>query len=173
MQYSARPSWQTFVADRSSAGHTATALLREVLDRIGARPPARRPEVHVYGQSLGAVGAETARVWADRTRPGALTETALVGIPGDAVAEHPGAGSPRVVIANDSDPIPRWSWSVLWRPPRHMADTRVVGRRTPQPLWLPLIGFLQTSVDLLGSLDGAPGVGHRYGPEQGVGSPSS
>lgn len=173
MQYSARPSWQTFAADRSAAGATATALLREVLDRIGVRPPSRRPEVYLYGQSLGAVGADAAREWADRWRTGALTETTLVGVPGDTVATLAGAGSRRVIVANDSDPIPRWSLSTLWRAPRRPADTRVVGHHPPQPLWLPVIGFLQTSVDLLGSLDGAPGVGHRYGPEQTTGSPSS
>ena len=173
MQYSARPSWQTFVADRAAAGRTTITLLRAVLHRTGTRPPPQRPQIHIYGQSLGAVGAEAARSWADRTHPGDLAETVLVGVPGDSVARRPGIGSRRIIVANRTDPIPRWSVSLLWRPSRPPHDTRAVGRDAPQPPWLPLLGFLQTSADLLGALDGAPGVGHRYGLEQGTGSLSS
>ncbi|MEE4024752.1 alpha/beta-hydrolase family protein [Gordonia sp. PKS22-38] len=166
LQYSARPSWQTFVADRSAAGHSAIVLLRAVLDTVAERTPGERPAVHVYGQSLGAVGAEAARVWAVAERPGAVTETVLSGVPGDSVARQSSPDSDRVILANASDPIPRWSLASIWRPARQPHDARIVGRPARQPPWLPVIGFLQTSADLLGSLDGDAGVGHRYGASQ-------
>ncbi|WAC56064.1 alpha/beta-hydrolase family protein [Gordonia sp. SL306] len=166
IQYAQMPSWRAFVGDRSAAGRSAVALLHEVIDRTMDRPPDRRPRIHLYGQSLGAIGAEEARVWAGDHRPGAVAETLLAGVPGDAVGDDPGAGARRVVLANASDPIPRWSPSLIWRPARQPQGTVVIGRSVRHPPWLPVVGFLQTSTDLLGSLDGAPGVGHRYGQEQ-------
>ncbi|MYR05021.1 hypothetical protein GTV32_01110 [Gordonia sp. SID5947] len=165
-QYAQVPSWRAFVGDRSAAGRNAIALLDEVIGRTESRPPNRRPQIYLYGQSLGAIGAEDARVWAGAHRPGAVTETLLAGVPGDAVGDQPGPGARRVVLTNASDPIPRWAPSLIWRPSRQPQGTVVIGRPVRHPPWLPLVGFLQTSTDLLGSLDGAPGVGHRYGQEQ-------
>ena len=61
-----------------------------------------------------------------------------------------------------SDPVIRWQPSLLWSPP-DLSRARV---DAPQPAWLPVVGFVQTSVDLLFALDAAPGHGHRYGPDQ-------
>ncbi|MGC5256659.1 alpha/beta-hydrolase family protein [Gordonia sp. DT218] len=166
IQYAQMPSWRAFVGDRSAAGRSAIALLHEVIDHTMTRPPDRRPQIRLYGQSLGAIGAEEARVWAGDHRPGAVAETLLAGVPGDAVGDGPGSGARRVVLANASDPIPRWSPSLIWRPAQQPRGTVVVGRTVRHPPWLPVVGFLQTSTDLLGSLDGAPGVGHRYGQKQ-------
>ncbi|AZG48824.1 alpha/beta-hydrolase family protein [Gordonia insulae] len=166
LQYGDQPSWRAFVGDRSAAGRSATAVLREVIDRTRARPTGARPEIIVYGQSLGAIGAEDARVWAAIHRPGAVTETLLTGVPGGSVDAGPGPGSVRVIRANASDPVPRWSISVLWRPVQQPAGTLITGRPVRRPPWLPVAGFVQTSADLLVSLDGPAGVGHRYGPEQ-------
>ncbi|MQY23284.1 hypothetical protein NRB20_64120 [Nocardia sp. RB20] len=38
----------------------------------------------------------------------------------------------------------------------------------PHPPWIPIVGFLQTSVDLLAALTPTPGHGHRYGTDQGT-----
>ncbi|MFW0786733.1 alpha/beta-hydrolase family protein [Gordonia sp. CPCC 206044] len=166
LQYAHEPSWQAFIGDRSGAGRSATAVLDEVIAQVETRGAAPRPEIHLYGQSLGALGADAAREWADRTHPGAVADTVLAGVPGDSVAPGPGPGSPRTVLANASDPVARWSWSLLWRPASPPQDTTVVGREVRRPPWLPIVGFVQTSTDLLTSLDGPAGVGHRYGPEQ-------
>ena len=75
------------------------------------------------------------------------------------------AASPRVARAlglTVGDPVIRWRPSLLWSPP-DLSRARV---DAPLPAWLPVIGFLQTTVDLLFALDAAPGHGHRYGPDQ-------
>ncbi|UOG22642.1 alpha/beta-hydrolase family protein [Gordonia amicalis] len=69
-------------------------------------------------------------------------------------------------MANRSDPVVRWSLGSLWRPPAYPDDTVLGGRRVPEVPWLPVVGFLQSSVDLLAALDGPTAVGHRYGTEQ-------
>lgn len=60
MQYSYLPSWISFMADRSAAGEAATALIGAVQDRLATMPAGDRPELVVYGESLGAHATETA-----------------------------------------------------------------------------------------------------------------
>lgn len=166
LPYDTSSSWQTFVTDPEAAGHSAVALLREVigaLDDAAAAEP--RPRIYLYGQSLGALGADRAREWADRHHPGVLAGTLLAGVPADSVATTI-SGSARTVLANPSDPVTRWSTAAIWRPPEMPSDTRLVGADSRQPPWLPVVSFVATSVDLLGALDGPVGTGHRYGPEQ-------
>ncbi|MGV9710438.1 alpha/beta-hydrolase family protein [Gordonia sp. NPDC003424] len=163
LQYAHESSWRAFVGDRSAAGRSATALLREIIARRDLRSPGDRPAIHLYGQSLGAIGADEARAWAAVARPGTVTDTMLAGVPADTVGTIGDvAGGRRTVIANESDPVARWSIALLWRPARLPSGTVLTGRAVRQPPWLPVIGFLQTSVDLLSSLDGPAGVGHRY-----------
>ncbi|WP_420751565.1 alpha/beta-hydrolase family protein [Rhodococcus sp. O3] len=154
VQYSSAPSWVTFVLDRDAAIDAATALVDAVRSRLDTFAPADRPQLHVYGQSLGAVGA------------GAAFDGPAAPGPCDALWTGPPAGSVRpdggTVLANSSDPVIRWRPSLLWSPP-DLSRARV---DAPLPAWLPVIGFLQTSVDLLFALDAAPGHGHRYGPDQ-------
>ncbi|WP_413617138.1 alpha/beta-hydrolase family protein [Gordonia rubripertincta] len=118
----------------------------------------------LYGQSLGAIGADAARIWLEDNHPDLLAETVLTAPPAGTVAEV--SATPRVVVANRSDPVVRWSLSSLWRPPSEPAEIVLGGRQVPQVPWLPVVSFLQTSVDLLAALDGPTGVGHRYGVEQ-------
>ena len=164
LPYDDVPSWQAFVSDRSRSADSAIAVvsaLTTVLDRV---PERERPRVILYGQSLGAVGADAARVWLENAHPSLLDETVLVAPPAGTVASL--SGTPRTVLANSSDPVVRWSFAELWRPHRATDDTHIRGPRVPDAPWLPVISFMQTSVDLLGALDGAAGVGHRYGSEQ-------
>ncbi|MGC4932903.1 alpha/beta-hydrolase family protein [Gordonia sp. DT30] len=168
LPYASTASWRVFVTDREAAGNSAIAVLRRVLAARDTLPPtASRPKVYLYGQSLGALGADRARAWAEAHHPGAVTGTVLVGVPADTVDPHGGAGA-RIVLANASDPVTRWSLASLWRPPSRPDETRTVGRAVHRPPWLPVVSFVQTSVDLLASLDGPDGTGHHYGPEQGV-----
>ncbi|MGX6513164.1 alpha/beta-hydrolase family protein [Rhodococcus sp. SJ-2] len=152
-QYSDTPSWVTFVFDRDAASRSARALVAAVRGHIATMPPDRRPDLHVYGQSLGAIGGSAVF---DERNPG----------PCEALWAGPPAGSVRTdgatVLANTSDPVVRWQPSLLWSPP----DLSRAEQDAPMPPWLPVVGFLQTTVDLFTSLDSAPGHGHRYGTEQ-------
>jgi uncharacterized membrane protein len=60
MQYSYLPSWISFVADRSRAADAADVLVGAVRERLSAMPEAERPQLLVYGESLGAHGVEAA-----------------------------------------------------------------------------------------------------------------
>ncbi len=164
LPYAQVPSWQAFLSDRTRAAESAIAVvsaLATVLDRV---PEHARPRVVLYGQSLGAVGADAARVWLENEHPALLDETVLVAPPAGTVAAV--SRTPRAVLANSSDPVVRWSFAELWRPHRATGDTHIRGPRVPDAPWLPVVSFVQTSIDLLGALDGAAGVGHRYGSEQ-------
>lgn len=166
LNYADTSSWKVFVTDRDAAGRSAIAVLRQVLDARDRLPEGhQRPDVYLYGQSLGALGAEDAREWADHARPGALAGTALAGVPADTIAVEV-HGTPRTVVANASDPVTRWSVRSIWHPVAEPRDTRQVGRSAPRPPWAPIASFVAASADLLVSLDGPAGTGHRYDREQ-------
>ncbi|MHC3368885.1 alpha/beta-hydrolase family protein [Rhodococcus aetherivorans] len=67
-----------------------------------------------------------------------------------------------IVTANTSDPVVWWQPSLLWSPP----DLSRARRDAPVPRWLPVVSFVQATLDLPVALDAAPGHGHRYGPDQ-------
>ena len=60
IQYSAMPSWLSFLAAPDQAGEAAAALLEEVHRRWSRRPAGQRPRLLLYGHSLGAFGAQDA-----------------------------------------------------------------------------------------------------------------
>ncbi|WP_433593425.1 alpha/beta-hydrolase family protein [Nocardia sp. CA-145437] len=156
LQYSDAPSWVTFVFGRNAAEESARALFRAVEQRISTLPDP--PKLYIYGQSLGALGGSavfTDDADLDRRTCGAL----WAGPPGGQVRHGRAA-----VLANASDPVVRWSPSLLWRAP-DLAGTRP---DAPVPPWFPVVSFLQTSADLLGALDAPAGHGHRYGVDQGT-----
>ncbi|OBA65569.1 hypothetical protein A5777_20310 [Gordonia sp. 852002-10350_SCH5691597] len=168
-RYASTQSWRAFVSDRDAAGRASVAVVAAVTSALDSVAAQQRPRIILYGQSLGAIGAETARVWADDHRPGTVSATVLSGIPADTVATH-AHGSPRIVIANATDPVTTWSAAEIWRTPSRPSETVTVGRPTRHVPWLPVVTFVQNSADLAGSLDGPAGVGHRYsGPDQARG----
>jgi uncharacterized membrane protein len=114
--------------------------------------------VYLYGQSLGAIGV-------------AAAASAAAAPCGAMYAGPPGGMAPRggvAVLANRSDPVVWWSPRLLFAPPN------LTGARSdaPSPRWLPVVSFVQTTLDLLGSLNTAPGHGHRYGTDQGTAMPA-
>ncbi|KNA92074.1 alpha/beta-hydrolase family protein [Gordonia sp. w5E2] len=172
-RYASSQSWRAFVTDRGAAGRASVAVVTAVTATLDSVPAQHRPRIILYGQSLGAIGAETARVWADDHRPGTVRATVLSGVPADTIATH-AHGSPRMVVANATDPVTTWSPAAIWRAPSRPSETVTVGRPTRRVPWLPLVTFVQNSADLLGSLDGPAGVGHRYsGPDQAHGLPET
>lgn len=158
VQYSYAPSWATFIFGRKAAEDSARALYTAVADRLSQIPATQRPKLYIYGQSLGSIGGSSAlSTLTDRTC-GAL----WAGPPAGAVAQHDAT-----VLANSSDPVVRWSPDLLFREP----DLRTARVDAPIPQWLPVVSFVQTTVDLLGALDAPSGHGHRYGTDQGTAMP--
>ncbi|MBF6218554.1 alpha/beta-hydrolase family protein [Nocardia abscessus] len=156
MQYSYLPSWATFVFGRDAAVTAARSLFTAVERHIQGL--AHKPQLYVYGQSLGALGGNA--VFADDAEQDNRTCAALwAGPPANHV--HRGGAT---VLANSSDPVIHWSLSQLWRAP-DLTGARV---DAPVPQWLPVISFAQTTADLLAALHAPPGHGHRYGTDQGT-----
>ncbi|WP_330182457.1 alpha/beta hydrolase [Nocardia sp. NBC_01503] len=156
LQYSNAPSWATFVFGRSAAEESARALFTAVEQRVSTLP--HRPKLYLYGQSLGALGGNA--IFADDADQDRRTCAALWAGPPANDVHRAGA----TVLANASDPVVHWSPSLLWSPP-NLTGTRP---DAPVPRWLPVVSFLQTSLDLLGALDAPSGHGHRYGVDQGT-----
>lgn len=141
LAYDDAPSWLSYLTARDDAVATTGALLAAV---GRTRVPGTR--VLLYGQSLGALAG--AEAWA--RHPAAADGALWVGPPADTRT----AGG--TVLARVSDPAVVWSPRLLVAPP---------DRPTGTP-WVPLVSFLQTSVDLLGAVGAPAGHGHHYGAEQ-------
>ncbi|WP_433657228.1 alpha/beta-hydrolase family protein [Nocardia sp. CA-128927] len=156
LQYSYAPSWVTFVFGRDSAVTAARALFTAVENRI--RTLDHRPELYLYGQSLGAIGGSS--VFADDADQDHRTCAALWAGPPAGQVHHAGA----TVLANSSDPVIHWSPALLWRAP-DLTGARV---DAPLPQWLPVVSFVQATADLLAALNAPAGHGHRYGTDQGT-----
>lgn len=159
LQYSYAPSWATFLFGRDAAAESARALFTAVEQRIAGL--AVKPHLHVYGQSLGALGGSA--IFADAAEQDRRTCSVLWAGPPVGSVHRTGA----TVLANSSDPVVHWSPSLLWRAP-DLSGARV---DAPVPGWLPVVSFLQTTADLLAALDAPPGHGHRYGADQGTALP--
>ncbi|MFC3241364.1 alpha/beta-hydrolase family protein [Gordonia humi] len=164
MQYSQVPSWQAYVRSSDGATRSAIAVVRALDHRL--HDGGRRPAVYLYGQSLGAIGADAARAWAQRNDVD-IAGTVVSGAPAGTIEALPGCAR-RVSIANATDPVAEFSASLLWRP----ADddgTRTVGVepsiRVP---WTPVVSLFGAALDLAVSLNGPVGTGHHYGVEQGL-----
>lgn len=140
LPYDDAPSWLSYLTARDDAVATTDALLAAV---ARARPPGTR--VLLYGQSLGALAG--AQAWAGR--PAAADGALWVGPPADTRT----AGG--TVVVHPSDPAAVWSPRMLVAPPE---------RPTTVP-WVPVVSFVQTSVDLLGAVGAPAGHGHHYGAE--------
>lgn len=192
IQHSYLPSWITFMSERYTATEAATELIGAVRDRLQAMPAPDRPELVVYGESLGAYGIE--RAFGD-------LESLLAGVDA-AVLAGPPHGNPiweEVIESRDPD-------SPVWRPvgaeqvafmqsgdePNSTVDDpRVVylqnatdpivwwspdllyrepawldGERGPDVSgamqWFPAVTFWQVSVDMLTSTKAPAGHGHSY-----------
>ncbi|WP_280417302.1 alpha/beta-hydrolase family protein [Nocardia carnea] len=158
LQYSHLPSWATFVLGRDSAAASARALFTAIEEHAATLPDP--PRLHLYGQSLGALGGSAVFAGAAEQNRRACS-VLWSGMPGGGGRE-PGART--AILANTSDPVVHWSPGLLWRPP----DLTGARRDAPAPGWLPVVSFVQTTADLLGALSAPPGHGHRYGVDQGT-----
>ncbi|WP_433787316.1 alpha/beta-hydrolase family protein [Actinomycetospora sp. CA-101289] len=147
LAYDDAPSWVSYLTARDEAVATTGALLAAV---ARARPPGSR--VLLHGESLGALAG--AQAWA--RHPDQADGAFWVGPPADTPTAPVAADGPVEVLAHPTDPAAIWSPRLLVAPP---------DRPVPVP-WLPVVSFVQTSVDLLGAVGAPAGVGHHYGAEQ-------
>ncbi|MDV7136063.1 alpha/beta-hydrolase family protein [Williamsia muralis] len=161
LQYSDIPSWQAFLSSSAPARDSAIAVTAALIDAVNRSASPSRPHIYLYGQSLGAVGADAARQWAQDNRSGALCHTVLAGAPAGTASL---SAASTTVLANGSDPVVRWSPRLIWQPP---ALASGITHDLPTPPWLPVAGFVQASADLIGALSFPAGHGHQYGTEQG------
>ncbi len=84
IQYSYLPSWFSFIADRPLAVASSEAVIDAVLDAVEVLPPAQRPRVWLFGESLGAYGGQGAlagRSPAEVVQPGSIDGAVWVGSP--------------------------------------------------------------------------------------------
>ena len=138
-QYAHRPSWVEYPLGTEAAQRSTAALVGAVRARIDTLPAGHRPQLLLFGESLGALAAAPTARLADHT--------VLAGPPG-AVADPPPSGA--TVALNSDDPVGRWSPALAVRP------------AGPGP-WLPIVTFWQVTGSLVGALDVPSGHGHRYG----------
>ncbi len=164
MQYSDVPSWKAYVRSPATAGDSATAVVRALDQRL--RHHRHRPRIYLFGQSLGAIGADAARAWAARNHV-EVAGTVLSGPPANTI-EPLEACAPRVVLVNDTDPVADFDTTLLWRAPHRTADTVATGAPRHDLPWVPGLSLIGTAIDLAVALDGPVGSGHHYGVEQGL-----
>ncbi|GAA4816750.1 alpha/beta-hydrolase family protein [Tomitella cavernea] len=161
MQYSSAPSWVSYLFAPDEAASAAHALISAVAARVSSVPAPRRPELYVYGESMGAAAGARALADAPQAR-GMLCGALWVGPPARFTDPVPGRSS---VVVNASDPVPRWDPALALHPAEGAAEAAA-------PPWVPGVSFLQRSVDVVVSRSGPAGTGHVYGGGQVRGLPT-
>jgi uncharacterized membrane protein len=150
VQYDHVPSWVSYLRGGDAGQRSATALVEAVRAHIDARPAGRRPQLLVFGESLGALAGLRAPV---RLADGGL----WVGVPGPArrqAAQVAAASASQQVLLHRDDPVAAWS------PGLAVHDTDQWHRT-----WLPGVSFWQGVADLASAYWTPDGYGHRYSRE--------
>lgn len=151
MQYDDLPSWMSYLLHQDDADAAARALFRAISHRIDRLPPSQRPQLHVYGESLGATAGQSIFTGSGGARARSQVCSVLwVGTPGGAKVGLPRETS----VTNADDPVVHTHPSDLWSP---SGDGRP---------WLPVVSYVQSGADLIDALLMPDGHGHKYGPRQ-------
>jgi len=151
MQGGTAPSWVELLVNRAAQQESAQALFRAVSERLASMPPARRPDLHLYGESLGALLGRS--VLARQHGAVRVCSAVWAGVPGGAEPGLPGEH----ILRNPDDPVAFWGLET--------AVARPAGWPEDTP-WIPGLSYVTTSLDLVAALGTAPGHGHVYGTEQ-------
>lgn len=146
-QYASVPSWLEYLQGLGPARQTSRAPLDTVSAATGELPPAARPRVILYGESLGALAGLSSLSSADARSDAAL----WVGVPADAPL---GDFSDQERVVHADDPVSVWSPRLLLGPTSQWRDS-----------WFPLVSFWQATADLAAAYDIPNGHGHRYAGE--------
>jgi uncharacterized membrane protein len=151
MQGGTAPSWVELLVNRRAQEASAQALFDAVSERLAAMPPGRRPDLHLYGESLGALLGQS--VLDDDRGAVPVCSVVWAGVPGGAELGIDGER----VLRNPDDPVAFWGVATaVERPEGWPADTP----------WIPGLSYVTTSLDLVAALGTTPGHGHVYGDEQ-------
>ena len=99
MQYSYLPSWLTLLLDPSRARVSSRTLFQKIYRYWTALPQNERPDLYIYGLSLGALGAETsidfASLLRDPIQGGVFAGTPFPSTYGPALMRHRQPESPQ------------------------------------------------------------------------------
>jgi uncharacterized membrane protein len=159
MQGGTAPSWVELLVNRSAQEQSARALFEAVTRRLAAVPDGRRPTLHLYGESLGALLGQS--VLAQDRAAVQVCSVVWAGVPGGAATAQPAdlsVGPLRErLLGNADDPVSFWSLRTAVQRPQGWPDD------TP---WVPGLSYVTTSLDLVAALGTTPGHGHVYGGEQ-------
>jgi uncharacterized membrane protein len=136
MQYSYLPSWISFLADTSKVIDASAQLITAVHDRWATMPPATRPKLLLFGESLGSLGTE--KTFGTVARMVAGADGVLL--------EGPTFANPlRNQIIGDRDPA-----SPVWDPiyPDRPIEFAARPAELRAPAWpAPKVVYLQNSSD--------------------------
>jgi uncharacterized membrane protein len=191
-QYSYVPSWMSFLSERDKVEEAGRELFRQVRAAWSALPPAHRPRLLVFAESLGSLGSEAAFhdvsdlrtltdgvLWIGPTAANHLradltshrdagTRAVLPGYgDGSAVrfAANAGelAGPPVDVVYLQNASDPVGWWSPsLVFQPPDWLRERRGDDVLPAMRWYPLVTFFQVTADLSLAYTSPAGHGHRY-----------
>src|SRR5215218_4016004 len=139
MQYSYLPSWMSFLVDQAKARDAGRALFDAVYGVWSQLPPDARPELYVFGESLGTFGGEAA-----------FSGLADIGNRTDGVLW---AGPPnfnalwRDIVADRAEGSPEWLPVVDGGRTVRFADEAADLDRPPGPWDQPRLVYLQNASD--------------------------
>jgi uncharacterized membrane protein len=151
-QYASSPSWIAYLRGGEGVQSSTRALTEAIRTRLDRIPAGQRPQLLVYGESLGAWGG--LRAYGDDQGVGIArrTDGALwAGVPGSRPGHSP---SDTHTLVHPDDPVPAWSLPLMLT-----ASTAWPAR------WLPVVSFWQATGDVIGATLVPSGHGHRYGSE--------
>lgn len=206
-QYSFLPSWISFLVDLDKAAANGRALVGAVTQRWSQLPQDQRPELFIFGESLGSFGSEkafesvdadlsvgaataqaTGVLWSgptfanpiwqqilDARDPGTTVwhpefgqggSVSTLGIPdSETVGGRVSSAGHITYLTHPSDPVTWASVESLWSRPAWME--RPTGYDVPSdPVWFPIVTFVQELFDLMAGFSAPPGHGHNYDPDQ-------
>lgn len=193
LQYGHLPSWLTYMVDRQASAEAAQALWEGVRERWSRLPADERPRLVVFGESLGAYGAEAGLVAGPGADPVTLAAEADAVLLAGPTAANPLRAAldedelpaqvavaasdadlrrlsrdrdrPRVLyLEHPSDPVGAWDVATLWRPPAWTRPPN--GADVPDSTrWFPFVTWLQTVGDLVSAGSVPSGHGHDYDDE--------
>ncbi|BCI55285.1 membrane protein [Mycolicibacterium litorale] len=114
MQYSYLPSWISFLGDQQKSMEAGRMLIDAVQRRWAQRPPAQRPKLLLYGESLGSMAGQAAFSWLPDIADKGFSSVLWVGPPNAsplwaAITERRDPGTPEVQPRYDGGRTVRFS----------------------------------------------------------------
>ena len=116
MQYSYLPSWISFLGDRQKSVESGRLMIDAIHDRWSKLPPAHRPKLALYGESLGSLGGQGAFGWLPDIAAMDFSSVLWVGPPNEStlwsgLVQRRDPGTPEVQPRYDNGRTVRFSQS--------------------------------------------------------------